>query len=105
MARRNRDYAKEYAAAKKRANAAGYKSQREYKQARKRLGVKGARVSPVPKRVASSIISAGADRDTRARQWSNRHSKVTESRWSDTFNETQREAYFNTYVNISRNRP
>ena len=104
MATRRRDYKAEYARAKARATAAGYKSEREYKQARKRLGVHGGRVSPVPKRVLTAIVDAGADRDRAARAWSKRHSKVRESAWSDSFDESQRAAYFNIYVKPSRNR-
>lgn len=101
--RRRRNYKAEYAARKQRARAAGYESIREYTAARKRLGTPR-RASPVPKRVSEAIIAAGNTRDQAAKAWSNRHSKVKESAWSDSFNESQREAYFNTYVKPSRNR-
>ncbi len=104
MATRKRDYKREYQAAKRRAAAAGYDSPRQYKAARKRLGVHGGRVSPVPKRVAEQIISAGSTRDDAARAWSRRHSKVKESKWSESFDESQRDAYFNVYVKRSKNR-
>lgn len=108
MARKKRDYKAEYAAAKRRATAAGYKSQREYKAARKALSVpRGA--SPVPKRIAENVIDGGVssatNRSSRMRQlrkesriWSDRHSRVPRSRYSPRMSDDVVERYHRAFV-------
>lgn len=110
MARKQRDYKAEYAAAKKRATAAGYKSQREYKTARKALRTPR-NVSPVPRTVAErSLRAEGGLTQARAEQarirrlrlesrdWSRKHSKVNTSSYSPSMSDDRVEAYHVAYV-------
>lgn len=97
MATRKRDYKAEYRAAQQRARNAGYTSEREYRSARKRLGTPR-RASPLPKPVYEQVVSLGRHRDTSARAWSKKHSRVVESKWRDDFTEDEREAYYNAFV-------
>lgn len=89
MASRKRDYAAEYARAKAKAQAAGYKSQREYKRAR--AGLTG-RVSPVPKTVRDKI------RDADSKAWSNKHSKSPSSKFNTRWGRERRDAYYQVFV-------
>lgn len=108
MARKKRDYKTEYAAAKRRAQAAGYKSQREYKAVRKSLSLPP-RTSPVPKRVIESqrvgVTSAANDYSRRmsrlrreARSWSDKHSHIARSRYTPSMSDEQVSDYHNAYV-------
>lgn len=95
MARKQRDYKAEYAAAKQRAARAGYKSEREYKQVRRELNLPR-RASPVPKRIlATNPILA---RRRESQRWSDRHSHKDRSRYSRTFTDAEVERYWRAYV-------
>lgn len=94
MASRKRDYKAEYARAKAKANAAGYKSQREYRVARK--GLTG-RVSPVPAKVRDRI------RDNDSREWSRQHSRQPSSKFNTKWGRARRDAYYDIYVAPSLN--
>lgn len=110
MAKRVRDYKAEYATAKRRAKQAGYKSQREYKRARKALQLPR-NVSPVPRRVIERIdpgvlIPEGtkAIRTGNAR-WSNKHSRVPNSKWNPKWDDTRARAYHLAFVLESKHGP
>lgn len=86
-ARRRRDYAAEYAARKRRAKAAGYRSEREYKQVRKALKTPR-NASPISKPIAQvtgrSQLEDAADIRRMRREsaaWSRKHSKRDTSQY------------------------
>jgi hypothetical protein len=94
MARKKRDYKAEYAAAKRRATRAGYKSEREYKTTRK-LAQLPPRTSLVPKR-----IFAGNDPALRqeAREWSAIHSRRPNSKYRENMSDDQVRRYHKAFV-------
>lgn len=93
MATRKRDYKAEYARAKARANAAGYKSQREYKRARKGLPT---RSSPIPQPIRNRI------RDAEAREWSKQHARMPSAKFSTKWGRERRDLYYETFVEPSK---
>lgn len=102
MPRKQRDYAAEYAAAKRRATAKGYKSEREYKAVSKATGGKA------PDRRALSeefIADAKKERSAisklrkEAREWSTKRSHVDTSRYSSRMTDAQARAYHDAFVN------
>lgn len=104
MPRKERDYHAEYVAAKQRATARGYKSEREYKKVRKELGLPR-NVSLVPKRVLdmntdqTTLQTAHSWRMRReAKEWSDRHSLRESSRYKPNMTDAQVERYHNAYV-------
>lgn len=104
MPRKSRDYKAEYARAKARAKAAGFKSEREYKRARKGLSVPRA-ASPVKRLIPASEL-ARADAKAKdiakirreARRWSATHSHVTNSQYVNRMTDAQVIAYHRAYV-------
>lgn len=108
MARRQRDYKKEYAATKRRIRAAGYKSEREYRAVRKELGLPR-NVAPVPKRIQERIQPGITRRATdtnslisrlrrESQAWSNAHSHVENSRYKRSLTDDQVRRYWRAYV-------
>lgn len=108
MARKKRDYKAEYAAAKRRATAAGYKSTREYTAVRKGLKLPP-RTSPISKPIAEKItpgitatsVSANTalSRMRReAKKWSDVHSHSHRSRYSPSMSDDQLRKYHYAYV-------
>ena len=90
MARKPRDHAAEYAAAKRRATRAGYTSQREYKKVRKELNLPP-RTMPVPKRVLELNPITRLRRESQ--KWSDEHSHRYNSRYRKTLTDAEVEAY------------
>jgi len=88
VARKPRNYAAEYAARKRRATELGYKSEREYKGARKRAEITR-RELPPPK---ETLLRREAKR------WSDEHSLRRNSRYSDTLTVEQVERYHRAFV-------
>lgn len=94
MARKKRDYKAEYAAAKRRATQAGYKSEREYKTARKTLGVPR-NASPIPKRLYTQSTSY---KRVQSKAWSKAHSNRHTSSYRDIMTDDQVDRYWAAYV-------
>ncbi len=100
MPRKQRDYKAEYAKAKAKANASGYKSEREYKRARKTLRLPP-RTSPVPKRVyerlnATDPILSRLRRESQA--WSDAHSKSGRSKYDHRMSDDKLRLYHLAFV-------
>ena len=95
MARKPRDHAAEYAAAKRRATRAGYKSEREYKKVRKELNLPP-RTMPVPKRVLELNPVTRLRRESQ--KWSDEHSHRYNSRYRKTLTDAEVEAYHAAFV-------
>lgn len=99
MPRKQRDYKAEYAARKRRATSAGYKSVKEYSKARKTLGTPR-NASPVPKRIArteSESLSRSFKR-SEAREWSRKHSHRASSRYRESMTDAEVDRYHHTFV-------
>lgn len=106
MARKPRDYKKEYAQAKQKATAAGYKSQREYKRVRRELTLP-TKASPIPKRIlqnTSPEVISNIDRSNitrlrnESRKWSKAHSKSTRSKFRAGMTDAEIIAYHTSFV-------
>jgi len=101
VARKQRDYKAEYAAAKARATRAGYKSEREYKRVRKELKLPP-RTSPVPKRIVENVkpgITADMSQMRReCQRWSDGHSRVDNSKYRPTMTNDQVRRYHKAFV-------
>lgn len=108
MARKKRDYKAEYAAAKRRAQSAGYKSEREYKAVRKALGTPR-NAAPAPRRIIAAaapetLNSAAANARSmaslrrEAKAWSDRHSVRSTSRYTSRMTDEQVIRYHHAYV-------
>lgn len=95
MARKTRDYKAEYAAAKRRATRAGYKSEREYKRVRKELALPP-RTMPVPKRILEANPITALRRQSQA--WSDAHSKRKNSRYRPSMPDAQVVKYHAAFV-------
>lgn len=104
MARKQRDYKAEYARAKARATRAGYKSERQYKAVRKTLQLpRNAPVIPAwvaaPDVTATATATGGIGRLRReSREWSQKHSKVANSRYRASMTDEQVERYHRAFV-------
>jgi len=106
MAKRFRDHRAEYARQKAKAQAAEYRSQREYKRARKAAGI--TRRDPVPpksslpERIQSSIVrETDITRMKReSRRWSNKSSWVEHSKFNpdNDWTEDQIRRYHQAYL-------
>ena len=108
MARKQRDYKAEYRRSKERAQASGYKSEREYKAVRKALGTpRGA--MPAPRRVmaaaaperlnaAQAEARAIAAKRRAAASWSKKHSHVGTSAYTKRMTDSEVEAYYRAYL-------
>lgn len=107
MARRKRDYKAEYAASKRRATNAGYKSEREYRRVRKQLNLPP-RTSPVPKRIIRNVrpeaINSGRTSSElsrlrrEAKQWSDTHSLRKTSKYRDSMSDEEVRRYHRAFV-------
>jgi len=98
MAKRQRDHAAEYARRKARAQAAGYRSVYEAKQARKALGLKRTqRIIPKDKLLGKSPREYREWKDLRA--WSLKHSRQKRSKYRPSQGSDYETAYFKAYVN------
>ncbi len=108
MARKPRDYKAEYAAAKRRATASGYKSEREYKQVRKALKLPRT-AQPAPRRIlektaprklarATNAPKVASQRRREAREWSDKHSHRPHSRYSPKMSDRQVALYHKAFV-------
>jgi len=91
---RKRDHKAEYAAAKRRAKAAGYKSQREYKTVRKTLSLPP-RAMPVPKPIYETSYPW---KRAESKRWSKEHSRRYTSKYRDSLTDEQVEMYWRAYV-------
>ena len=105
MPRRQRDYAAEYRRAKERATRAGYQSERQYKRARKALDLpRNAPIIPVgiaaPKAAPAEPAYAAEMRRLRreAKRWSDRHSRVGNSRYRPSMTDDQVRRYHRAFV-------
>lgn len=87
---RNRNYKAEYEKAKARAKAEGFKSERERKAARRYPD------KPLPDAVRSRNRSERVRR--LAKQWSDKHSRTLNSRYSAGWNDDRVEGYYDAYV-------
>lgn len=101
---RKRDYKAEYARRKRLATQSGYKSVREYRKVRKELKIPR-NASPVPRQVLSintdkTVLQSAHMRGLRAacKRWSDAHSRRRNSRYRDTFTDSQVERYYAAFV-------
>lgn len=104
MARRQRDHKAEYAARKAKARSLGYSSERDYKRARKELGI--SRRTPTPPKV-QAIATLSAGRSTNAnmrrlrresREWSKAHSHMANSKYRPDMTDEQVIRYHKAFV-------
>ncbi len=96
---RKRNYKAEYATRKNRAKAAGYSGVREYTRTRKQLGLKpNARISPIPKAVLKDSNAKDWGMRSRAKIWSDAHSRTEHSRYKETLTNAQVERYYHAFV-------
>lgn len=96
MARR-RDYKAEYQRAKARARELGYSGQREYKQARKELGLTGTRAMPVPRRILEGMRESESWSRGQAREWSRKHSHNKGSQYKESMTDDEVRQYLMLY--------
>lgn len=108
MARKRRDYKAEYAARKRRAKAAGYRSEREYKRTRKALKTPR-NASPVSRPIAEvtgreQLADAAEIRKMRreANAWSKRHSKQPSSAYVKSMSDENVRRYWLATVGASQ---
>lgn len=99
---RKRDHKAEYLARKRKAQRAGYASEREYKAARKTLGVPR-NASPISRPIASTIdnsLSTKHIRYVRGQNaaWSRKHSYVSRSKFDKNMTDDQAERYYTAFV-------
>lgn len=97
MARRKRDYKAEWAARKRRATAAGYRSVGEYSQARKKLGTPR-NASPLPKRVTERVTKTDGVIRRESKAWSDKHSRQSSSRYRASWDDEKVGRYYDTFV-------
>lgn len=105
MARKKRDYKAEYAARKRNATRAGYKSVREYSRVRKEFNLPRG-TAPVPRRIAERIqpnvsapkVSRAQRLRNEARAWSRKHSHRHTSRYRPSMTDEEVEKYHHTFV-------
>lgn len=101
---RKRDYKKEYAASKAKAKAAGYKSQREYRKARKDLGLKGRGVSPLHKATKAKMYPVATPPQTLRKirrlcqEWSDEHSQNDRSKYNPQWSDAKVLKYYIAFV-------
>jgi hypothetical protein len=90
--KRQRDYKAEYRRSKEIARERGFRSQREYKKARKELSL--------PRRAQ---VSRNSKRDAN-KQWSKDHSRLPTSKWSSRFSDKRNDLYYQAFVKQYDNR-
>jgi len=107
MAKR-RDYAAEYAATKRRAQSAGYQSERQYRKARKAVQTPK-RAMPIRRETLETLEPGALERGgaairedrakrKKARKWSEKRSHEPTTRYSAKFPAEQVDAYIDTWV-------
>ena len=110
MAKRVRNYKAEYQAAKNRATKAGYRSLREYKRTRASLALPP-RTSPVPRRIVERVNpDALIPKEVAAirrgnKGWSDKHSRVPNSRWNPKWDDARAHGYHLAFVLESKHGP
>jgi hypothetical protein len=98
MARQPRDHAAEYARRKAKAQAAGYRSLREAKQARKTLRLpRNKPLIPKAKLLGKTPQEYRENKDVRA--WSLKHSRKARSKYKPGRDKEYQEKYFRAFVN------
>lgn len=101
MARKKRDYKAEYQARKRKATQLGYKSEREYKRARKTLSTPRNQAPPAKEEATKLAPTLGISISRirrESKRWSNKHSHVPNSKYRDSLTDDQARRYWRAFV-------
>lgn len=98
MARKQRDHRAEYQARKRKATQLGYKSEREYKTARKQTAVGRRGVVPPKTQLAPGLLVSMARLRRESKAWSKKHSRVANSEYKDSLTDDQVRRYHRAFV-------